>query len=127
MSHVAHVLSALAITQYLDVGILFWMILGQIAPDLFKGIIYTDVGGDERPTWQKHKMLPLGITHVPLFHVGVSLVIFFFHPYSIWPAVSYLIGAVLHSIMDLGDHYGILFFWPFYRNPVSIKQSLGKL
>ncbi|MFW9915511.1 MAG: hypothetical protein ACFFGZ_07850 [Candidatus Thorarchaeota archaeon] len=100
------------------------MILGQIAPDLFKAFIFTGV--DERPAWQVQKMLPMGITHVPLLHVGVGALIWLLHPYSIWPAASYIFGAVLHCTMDTGDQHGILLLYPFKKDLISIRQLIGR-
>ena len=100
------------------------MILGQIAPDLFKAIIFTDV--DERPAWQVQKMLPMGITHVPLFHVGIGMIIWLFHPYSIWPAVSYIFGAILHTLMDAWDQHGVLLLYPFKKELYSIRHLIGR-
>ncbi len=120
----AHVLSTVIFTQYLGFGLLFWMILGQIAPDIFKAFIFTGV--DERPAWQVQKHLPLGITHVPLFHVAIGGIIFLFHPYSIWPAFSYIFGAVLHCFMDSGDQHGALLLYPFHKELVSVRHVIGR-
>ncbi len=100
------------------------MILGQIAPDLFKAFIFTGV--DERPAWQVQKMLPMGITHVPLLHAGVGVLIWILHPYSIWPAASYIFGAVMHCTMDTGDQHGILLFYPFKKDLISVRQLIGR-
>ncbi|MFX0209840.1 MAG: hypothetical protein ACFFDT_27910 [Candidatus Hodarchaeota archaeon] len=121
----AHVLSAVILTKYFDLGfLLFWMILGQITPDLFKGFIFTGV--DKRPAWQVQKHLPMGITHVPMFHVGIGVIIWFFHPYSIWPAFSYIFGATLHSLLDFGDQYGVLLLYPFRKELISIRHIIGR-
>ncbi|MFQ5978394.1 MAG: hypothetical protein ACE5OZ_09720 [Candidatus Heimdallarchaeota archaeon] len=124
MALASHVLSTIIFTQYLGFGLLFWMILGQIAPDLFKAFIFTGV--DERPAWQVQKMLPMGITHVPLLHVGIGVLIWIIHPYSIWPAGSYIFGAVLHCMMDTGDQHGVLLLYPFKKELVSIRSLLGR-
>ncbi|MFX1512543.1 MAG: hypothetical protein ACFFCQ_08150 [Promethearchaeota archaeon] len=100
------------------------MILGQIAPDLFKAFIFT--GLDKRPAWQTQKLLPMGITHVPMLHIGIGVIIWFFHPYSIWPALSYVFGATLHSFMDFGDQYGVLLLFPFRKELVSIRHIIGR-
>ena len=100
------------------------MILGQIAPDLFKAFIFTGV--DKRPAWQVQKHLPMGITHIPFFHVMIGVIIWIFHPYSIWPAFSYVFGSVLHCIMDCGDQYGVLLFYPVKKDLVSVRQVIGR-
>ncbi len=100
------------------------MILGQIAPDLFKAFIFTGI--DKRPAWQVQKELPMGITHVPMFHIGIGILIWIFHPYSIWPAISYVFGAILHSLMDFGDQYGVLLLYPFKKELISIRHIIGR-
>ncbi|MFQ5977481.1 MAG: metal-dependent hydrolase [Candidatus Heimdallarchaeota archaeon] len=120
----AHALEAIVVKKYLGKGILAWMVLGQVAPDVFtKAWIF-----ESDNAWEAQKLPPLGLTHTPVLHLLVGLLIYVIlinREKSFSKASSYVLGAWTHILMDAGDPYGVMLYYPFSESLFKWKNIVG--
>ncbi len=121
----AHALEAVFVKKYIREGVLFWMLLGQLAPDLLTKVF---IFSGDTTAWKAQKLPPLGLTHAPVSHLFVGLLIWvliFNRENAPIKAISYIAGAWMHIIMDAGDPYGVMLLYPISENLFSWKDILG--
>jgi membrane-bound metal-dependent hydrolase YbcI (DUF457 family) len=96
----------------------FGICLGTLAPDLFtKRFVY----GSDDPA-QFHRGWPgVGFTHSLMFGVLFATVVLLLTRSRAW-ALGILIGQWAHVLTDIADTAGVMPFFPFSTEPVSISM-----
>ena len=119
-----HALEAVLVKKYLGKGALAWMVLGQIAPDLFTKVLIFNTDN----AWEAQKLPPLGLTHTPFLHLLLGCLIFLVlrhREQASLRSTSYVVGAWTHIIMDAGDPYGVMLYYPFSEHLFKWREILG--
>ncbi|MHA2370823.1 MAG: metal-dependent hydrolase [Candidatus Hodarchaeales archaeon] len=120
----AHALEAVLVRKYFRKGVLSWMVLGQIAPDLITKVWIFESDN----AWETQKLPPLGLTHTPFLHLLIGIIIFLIireKDAAFSKSSSYAVGAITHILMDAGDPYGVMLYYPLSENLFKWKQIIG--
>jgi membrane-bound metal-dependent hydrolase YbcI (DUF457 family) len=96
----------------------FGIVVGTLAPDLFtKALVYAA----DDPA-QFHRGWPgVGFTHSFIFGVAFALVVLAITRSRSW-ALGILIGQWAHVLTDIADTAGVMPFFPFSIEPVTISM-----
>jgi membrane-bound metal-dependent hydrolase YbcI (DUF457 family) len=101
------------------------LLIGSYSPDILsKWFVYgTDVFGvtlkADNPS-EFHRGWPgVGFTHSLFFGAAIAGLIYWLTKSKVW-AVSFLIGNWAHGISDIGDTMGVMLFFPFSTELISI-------
>lgn len=119
MSWAAHEFENYFLQRHVNVKASFLGIaLGALAPDLFtKSLVYAS---DDPAKF--HRGWPgVGFTHSFLFGVVFALVVLALTRSRGW-ALGILIGQWAHVLTDVADTAGVMLFFPFSTEPVSISM-----
>ena len=120
----AHALEAVLVKKYLGKGILAWMVLGQVAPDLVTKVFIFETDN----AWQAQKLPPLGLTHTPFLHLLVGILIYLIlrdKSSAFSKSASYVVGAWTHILMDAGDPYGVMLYYPLSEDLFKWRDIVG--
>jgi membrane-bound metal-dependent hydrolase YbcI (DUF457 family) len=101
------------------------LLLGSYSPDILtKWLVYgVDLFGTELKAddpAQFHRGWPgVGFTHSLAFGTVLAGAVYLFTKSKVW-ALSFLIGNWLHVVSDIGDTMGVMLFFPFTTELISI-------
>lgn len=121
MSWAAHEFENYFIQKHIGVKASFLgIVLGTQSPDLFtKGLIY---GVPEENAAFFHRGWPgVGFTHSLMFGVVFAFLILIITKSRAW-ALGVLIGQWAHVLTDVADSAGVMVFFPFSTEPVTINM-----